>query len=374
MNKRNTRNKGSVVAWIIVLALLLFGGYYFFIREAAPTTTVTVETENQPVPSGAPSAATKNASQITPTSVALAGEVNPNGAQTAYWYEYGKTNSMGSNTTPQLVGAGSFNYSAPAILTGLTANTDYYFRLIAENQNGKVSGSILRFKTGALVSTSPAPTPAPQLFPPTVQTTNAGEVSTTTAKLHGEVNPKGVATIYWFEYGTGFGLGRATAVSSIDAANTSIGVSATLSSLSSSTTYYYRLNAQNAYGTVNGSISVFTTAPSGNPTPPVGNAPNAVTGVAAIVTADGATLNGQVDPEGSVATYRFEYGKATPFGAFELNQRTADVNAGSGTALVSVQRAITGLDADSTYYYRVLATNGYGSTYGAILSFRTSDE
>jgi hypothetical protein len=110
---------------------------------------------------------------------------------------------------------------------------------------------------------------------PAVVTGSASGVTSTSATLNGTVNPEGAATTYQFQYGTSTGYGTATPASPASAGSGSIVVSesASVSGLSASTTYDYRLVATNAAGTTDGSNQTFTTpaaSSSGNAFTPVG--------------------------------------------------------------------------------------------------------
>src|SRR4051812_28964940 len=80
--------------------------------------------------------------------------------------------------------------------------------------------------------------------------------------------------------------------------------------------------------------------------------PSATTGAATGVGQATATVNGTVDPQGAATTYHFEYGTSNSYG---LHSDEHDAGAGSGA--VAVQAGLTGLTADTTYHYRVVATN-----------------
>jgi hypothetical protein len=87
--------------------------------------------------------------------------------------------------------------------------------------------------------------------------------------------------------------------------------------------------------------------------------PSATTGAAKNVTQSAATVTGTVDPQGSATTYRFEYGTSSSYGL-----QSAESDAGSGTGAVDASANLGGLTTDTTYHYRVVATNAAGVTRG----------
>ncbi|MDO8582416.1 MAG: hypothetical protein Q7R63_00250 [bacterium] len=95
---------------------------------------------------------------------------------------------------------------------------------------------------------------------PVPRTAAATGVTRTSANLHGDVVPNGATTQFWFEYGASADLGNATALASIGDGTVKTPVSLSVSGLNPLTTYWFRLNAQNQFGTVNGSIMTFKTA------------------------------------------------------------------------------------------------------------------
>jgi len=97
--------------------------------------------------------------------------------------------------------------------------------------------------------------------------------------------------------------------------------------------------------------------------------PSATTGVATSVTSNSATLNGTVNPNGDSTTYYFEYGTTTSYGT-----TTTSMSAGSGTTDVSVNADISSLSSNTSYHYRIVATNSAGTTYGSDKSFTTINE
>jgi bacillolysin len=104
--------------------------------------------------------------------------------------------------------------------------------------------------------------------------------------------------------------------------------------------------------------------PCGTPPP---QPPGVTTGAASGVTHEAATLNGSVDPNGSATTYRFEYGTASSYGS-----STASQSAGSGTSGVDVSAGVSGLAAETTYHFRLVASNAAGTSYGSDQTFSTA--
>jgi streptogramin lyase len=85
------------------------------------------------------------------------------------------------------------------------------------------------------------------------------------------------------------------------------------------------------------------------------------------LTATTATLNGVVDPQGSETSYHFEYGTSTAYG-----NSTGSVSVGSGTSQVAASQSISGLQANTTYHYRLVAANSSGTAHGQDTVFRTA--
>src|SRR5262249_6623290 len=96
---------------------------------------------------------------------------------------------------------------------------------------------------------------------PTVTTTAATGVTASGAALNGNVNPNGLATNAWFEWGTSPTLATftSTTTQAIGSGTTAQAVTTPLSGLNAGTTYYYRAAASSSAGTAKGSILSFTT-------------------------------------------------------------------------------------------------------------------
>jgi hypothetical protein len=295
-----------------------------------------------------PSVITESATEITGTTAQLNGVVFPEGNPTSYWFEYGTTTSYGTKIplTPQEVGSG-FVVVVKQTPTGLTQNTTYHFRLVAQSSGGTTNGKDKTFTT---------------LKPPKITAVSSSNVFATQATLKGNVNPEGTATSYWFEYGTTKSYGTKIPVTpeGIGSGTSSVPVSRTPTGLTQNTTYHFRLVAQSAGGTVNSGDLGFTTL----------KLPRVTTEAATEIKTTAAKLNGTVNPEGSSTSYWFEYGKTTEYGT--KVPLFTEKNVGSGTSDVAVSEAISGLTKSTTYHFRLVAQSATGTNYGADVQFSTA--
>ncbi|HET9153510.1 MAG TPA: hypothetical protein VFN85_05295 [Solirubrobacterales bacterium] len=90
--------------------------------------------------------------------VDLNGEVDPRNSPTTYWFEWGTADCSANpcqKTASQGAGEGPYYRWAEARLTGLSAETTYHFRLVAENERGPVVGPDEEFTTAAPQSACP---------------------------------------------------------------------------------------------------------------------------------------------------------------------------------------------------------------------------
>ena len=88
-----------------------------------------------------PTATTRGAARMTQTSATLTGSVNPNGARTTYWFQYGPSKHYGAATGPADAGSGTHARAAAADLTGLAPFTRYHYRLVARNRTARASAA-----------------------------------------------------------------------------------------------------------------------------------------------------------------------------------------------------------------------------------------
>ena len=212
----------------------------------------------------------------------------------------GTTTSYGLTTAIQRTKTGNTYQNVNANIGGLTASTTYHFRVVATNSSGTRYGSDRIFTT--LSATGP----------PVVITNPASNIASFSARLNGSVDPHGLTTTVYFQYGTTTSYGLTTAIQS-KTGDTYQNVSVPIGGLTANTTYHFRIVAANGNGTKYGSDRTFTTLSATGPAV-------AITNPATNVASSSATLNGSVDPHGLTTTVHFQYGTTTSYGHTTANQ------------------------------------------------------
>jgi DNA-binding beta-propeller fold protein YncE len=102
-----------------------------------------------PEPAGAPSVSGLQAMNLTPSSARLSAQVDPHGADTHFYFQYGTANCVSSpalcSDVPAApgtdIGAGFGDQAVSVELPGLKASTTYYYRLLASNGHGEAEGA-----------------------------------------------------------------------------------------------------------------------------------------------------------------------------------------------------------------------------------------
>ena len=208
-------------------------------------------------------------------------------------------------------------------------------------------------------SAAPAPVPGPE-----VTTASATSISVDNAVLNGTVIPNGLATTYWFEWGTSSTLATNDNTSSKSAGSgtAAVAVSNSITGLTQATTYYFRLAASNSAGTTKGAIVSLATASPMNP-------PTVQTIAADNLSVAGATLHANVTPNGLATNAHFEWGTDN---TFSVPNVTPSQLVGSDTTSHPFNSVLTGLTTGTKYYYRVVANNAAGPSTGLTASFTTN--
>jgi len=310
--------------------------------EGAPahfTTPPTAPKANVGVPTG-----------ITRTSAVLYGAVNPNDAEvTECYFQVATSPAFESPTRANCAvgpGSGEVFVQVRTMAEGLTEHTHYYYRVVAKNLYGTTYSAATKFVTPP---TKPSATTEP-----------AGKVGHTSATLKGLVNPHGENTTCEFQYGTSPAYGStAPCGTEPGSGEDPVAVSAALSGLAEKTTYYFRIVATNNEGTSVGANRKFTTAPA---------PPKVQTGLASNLSANSAQLNATVNPDAdNVTSCEFEWGTSAAYGSHAACTSLP----GAGETGVAVSAKLAGLSENTTYDFRIVATNAYGTTFGGNAKFKT---
>ncbi len=292
----------------------------------------------------APVVTTNSATYVASFSATLNGSVDPNGLTTSVYFQYGTTTGYGFTTAPHTK-TGNRSQSVSANISGLTASTTYHFRIVATNSAGTRYGSDRTFTTLSAIG------------PPVVRSNPATFVASFSARLNGSVDPHGLATTVYFQYGTTISYGLTTAPHS-HSGNAYLNISANISSLSANTVYHFRIVATNSVGTRYGSDRTFTTLSATGP-------PVVTTNPATNVATSSATLNGSLDPHGLTTSVSFQYGTTTSYG------HTTAMQTQTGNTFRNITANIIGLSAHATYHFRIMATNSGGTRFGGDRTFTT---
>lgn len=286
---------------------------------------------------------------ITRSSATMDGFVTPNGAEvTECFFEYGPEPGSMPNHAPcsPSPGSGTEPVAVSAQLEGLAESSQVYYRLVSKNAFGSDSG--MREHIWVLPNE-----PNANLEP-------ANPVGRTTATLQGMVDPReSLVEQCYFKWGAISVSEHTTPCASLPGSgNGLVRVSAPVEGLAESTTYYYRLVATNVFGENESGQRNFTTEPT---------TPRVQLRKTNEIAARSALLKGVVNPEStSITECDFEFG-TTP----ALGQDAPCNLLPSGEGFQKVQARVTGLSPSTKYFYRLAATNSFGTQYSGEESITT---
>ncbi|MDQ7815668.1 MAG: fibronectin type III domain-containing protein [Melioribacteraceae bacterium] len=210
--------------------------------------------------------------------------------------------------------------------SNLTPGTNYYYRVRAFNTSG-LSGN------SNIISLITAP-----IAPVATAGTNSA-----TGSFSANWNVTATATGYLLDVSTDAGFGAGTFVTGYNGRDVGDVLTFSVSSnLNSGSTYYYRVRAYNAGGTgTNSNTITYGT----KPVSPIASAPT-------LITSTSFSANWNSTP-GAIG-YRLDVSTASDFSSFVdfYNDRNVDN---------VLTFSVTGLNSNTTYYYRVRAYNDYGT-------------
>lgn len=194
--------------------------------------------------------------------------------------------------------------------------------------------------------------------PPTVTTLAASSVTNTSATLNGTVNPAGLATTFYFQWGPDTNYGNNTPLVNPGTGSSAVGESATITGLNPGETYHYQAVATNIGGISFGADVAFT-VPISVPS---------ITGEYAGLGANpptNVTLNASVDPDGTTTGVWFVYGPTTNYGS----ATATTILSGSIYGYTGVGVLISNVTEGESVHFQAIATNGSGTTYGPDITF-----
>lgn len=200
----------------------------------------------------APFVTTLSPTFLTEKSAQLNGRVNPSGTNDTYqWFEWGIAGRTETyETTHQRMWVGVVLADTSTTINGLAPNTQYFYRQVAQNGHGKITGATAYFTTNHL----PSITPAVIL----VETHDATNVTETSAVVNGYVSPHNDKTARsWFEWGLTSAFGDQTSANYTG--GNSISTQATITGLQRGAVYYFRAVGDGTAGRIYGATKTFTT-------------------------------------------------------------------------------------------------------------------
>lgn len=302
-------------------------------------------------PAAPPAVDSETAASYTPYEERLEATVNANNETTSCEFEYGETVSYGLKAPCEQATLEGGEQGVGVTVTRLFPGTVYHYRVVLENTGQERGyGADEQFTTAALQA-------------PVIESESSSSTTPFATTLEAQVNPGYENTACEFEYGTSSVSEHRATCSPPNLEGGAQGVSLQLTGLTPGTTYHFRVLTRNATGETAGEEMEATTLALEAP---------AIEGESASPTPFEASLGATVYPEYQQATCEFEYSaEEAKLISSEGTKVPCPEALGDGGGGVATSVALTSLVAHTPYFYRVIATNGSGSTPGAIEQFET---
>jgi hypothetical protein len=281
---------------------------------------------------------------ITATSATISFQVTSSSTTTLY--SQLATDNAGNVALSPFSGAGGSTagtWVSPKNLTGLTPNTTYYFRYRCDNASGTSYST-----TGSFTTLSGIPSIA----------FGANSATYNSVTINYSLNANGNATTSLVRYGLTNGSLTNQVTGSSATGSTVVASFANIPGLLPNTTYYYQIEATNSVGTASSAIGSFVTSPQ---TPGIYNV------TSSSITTNYATINYMVWDKELSTTTLVRYGLTS--GSLTMQLLGFSV---FGNTTISGNVNLNSLQAGTTYYYRVEATNSAGTELSSIYSFTTA--
>jgi phosphodiesterase/alkaline phosphatase D-like protein len=281
-------------------------------------------------------------SAVAATTATINYTVNANGNSTTTQVRYGTSASNLNLTATGTTATGSSNTPLTVNLTGLTANTQYFYSVEATNAGGNAVPVTGNFTTTAAISL------------PSINNVNHSNVLASGAKFTYTINPNGGSTssiVYIGTTNTSFNFTS----SSIATTNSTGNITQTVNGLLRNSTYFYRIEASNAAGSVQSMVGSFTTT----------NGPS-ITSVQFNQATTLFNANPTVNPNGSTTSLLVRWGLSESNLSNTVNGPTVN---GSVNVFPSIR--VTGLTPNTPYWFLVEATNSNGTAQSITYSATT---
>lgn len=294
----------------------------------------------------------------------VSGTADPNGVGpiTDCYFEFGPTTSYGSKQDCSEPVPFNSEQTVHAVLPGLTSEVTYHYRLVLDTGVENVVGR------GADRTITPHDVRG-------LKTEAPVSIDRGTAVLKGSFEGNGEETHYYFEWGTTTAYGTRSATPPGPSAGSPnfppvTPLTHTATGLEPETVYHYRVVGENGVGVTEAEDVPFKTPP----------AVQSLTTKGADVVPGAATLHASYLGDGNPTSYYFEYVDYVDYdpsatNPYEAGQTTAAIpgaDAGSGTGPQELTADADSLEPYEEYHYRVVATNLFGTTYGADQTFFSS--
>ncbi|MEO8235115.1 MAG: LamG-like jellyroll fold domain-containing protein [Flavobacterium sp.] len=292
-----------------------------------------------------------NATSITTTTAVVSATVNnacASGSFVNMEYSLSSTFTVLAGTSSQQIVAAFVTEVKSYNLTGLTPNTTYYFRYYSgagESCNGSaVVSSTQSFTTSVSLS-------------PIISAISSTSITPSTATINYSLNANNSATTSGVEYGLTnssfpFYVNGFNASGTTDTPGNAI----LTAGLTANTLYYYRIIANNGFGSTTSAVGSFTTT--------VGASISLVSTTA--ITTSSATINYSLNANNLNTTSVVNWG----LGSTNLTNQTTGFSA-SGNTVTPGSATLNGLLPDTLYFYQIRTTNANGDTFSTTLNFRT---
>jgi hypothetical protein len=188
------------------------------------------------------------------------------------------------------------------------------------------------------------------------------EINLTSVKLSGGVNPRGVSTNWWAQCGTTTAYGMwASGQVNIGSGTSSVPVSVTVPNLQPNTTYHCRMVTLNTQGQAAFSADEeFTTR---------SDPPAVASAYTTDITENSAKILGWLNPNGGATNFYFQWGYTVNYG--NTAPAPPGWSAGSGNEPFLAGYDLSGLEPNTTYHYRLVASSAAGTVYGPDQTFNT---